>query len=189
MIGSLRGTVIDRGVQHLLLEIQGVGYRVLMSPGLLATIKEKESLFLYIHEVIREDAHDLYGFLKRSEMDLFLQLLSVSGVGPKVAMTILSVGTTEMIQKAITGGDVDTLTSVPGVGKKTAQKIVLELRGKLVDDVLDLTGTDGEVISALQSLGYSVQDARAALKDVPEEMNDVSSRLREALKRLSKYGR
>lgn len=189
MIGSLRGTIIDRGIQHVLLEVQGVGYRVAMSPGILAMTKQGETFFVYIHEVIREDAHDLYGFLKQSELDLFLQLLSVSGVGPKVAMTILSIGTAETVQKAVTSGDVDTLTSVPGVGKKTAQKIVLELRGKLVDDVVDLTGIDGEVTSALQSLGYSVQDARAALKQLPEEAKDVSSRLRDALKALSRYGR
>lgn len=189
MIGSLRGTLIYRGIQHILLEVQGVGYRVVMTPGVLAMTKEGETLFMYIHEVIREDAHDLYGFLKQSELDLFLQLLSVSGVGPKVAMTITSIGTSESVQKAITSGDVDTLTSVPGVGKKTAQKIVLELRGKIVEDVDHLPGVDGEVMSALQSLGYSPQDARAALKELPEEITGLSDRLREALKRLSRYGR
>ena len=189
MIGSLRGTIIDRGVQSALLEVQGVGYRVMMSPSLLSSVQQNASVFLYIHEVIREDAHDLYGFLKQNEMDLFLQLLSVSGVGPKVAMTISSIGSAEMVQKAITSGDVDTLTSVPGVGKKTAQKIVLELRGKLVDEVSDTEGEDGEVVSALQSLGYSVQDARAALKKLPNDIKDVSTRLREALKHLSRYGR
>lgn len=189
MIGSLRGTMIHRGIQHILLEVQGVGYRVAITPGVLAMTKEGEQLFVYIHEVIREDAHDLYGFIKQSELDLFLQLLSVSGVGPKVAMTITSIGTSETVQKAITSGDVDTLTSVPGVGKKTAQKIVLELRGKLVEETENLPGVDGEVMSALQSLGYSPQDARAALKDLPETIKGVSDRLREALKGLSRYGR
>lgn len=190
MIGSLRGTMIHRGIQHILLEVQGVGYRVAITPGVLAMTKEGEQLFVYIHEVIREDAHDLYGFLKQSELDLFLQLLSVSGVGPKVAMTITSIGTSETVQKAITSGDVDTLTSVPGVGKKTAQKIVLELRGKLVEDASEeLPGTDGEVMSALQSLGYSPQDARTALKALSDDTKGVSDRLREALKQLSRYGR
>lgn len=188
MIGSLRGTVIVRSIQHVLLEIQGVGYRVTVSPGILALTKAGESLFLYIHEVIREDAHDLYGFLSQDDLDLFLQLLSVSGVGPKVANTILSIGTADSVRKAVLSGDVETLTSVPGVGKKTAQKIVLELSGRLAEETV-VDGEDGEVIKALQSLGYSVPDARAALKEVSPEKKGVSDRLRAALQNLSKYGR
>lgn len=188
MIGSLRGTVIDRAVQHVLLEVGGVGYRVGVTPGVLALTKTGESLFLYVHEVIREDAHDLYGFLTQEDLQMFLQLLSVSGVGPKVANTILSIGTPDTVRKAVMSGDVETLTSVPGVGKKTAQKIVLELRGKLADEDV-VAGSDGEVVSALQSLGYSIADARKALSTVDAKVEGVSERLREALKRLSTYGR
>lgn len=188
MIGSLRGTVIDRGIQHVLLEIQGVGYRVTVAPGVLALTKAGDALFLYIHEVIREDAHDLYGFSNQNDLDLFLQLLSVSGVGPKVANTILSIGTADSVRKAVLAGDVETLTSVPGVGKKTAQKIVLELSGRLAEETA-VEGEDGEVIKALQALGYSVQDARTALKEVAPEKKGVSDRLRAALQNLSKYGR
>lgn len=172
----------------MLLEVGGVGYRVGVTPGLLALTKNSEPLFLYIHEVIREDAHDLYGFLSQDDLHLFLQLLSVSGVGPKVANTILSIGTAEAVRKAVMSGDVDTLTSVPGVGKKTAQKIVLELRGQLVESEAT-TSEDGEVAAALQSLGYSAQDARQAVKKVDATVTGVSDRLREALKQLSKYGR
>lgn len=188
MIGSLRGVVIDRNAQQVLLEVGGVGYRIGVTPGLLALTKTGENLFLYIHEVIREDAYDLYGFLTQDDLQLFLKLLSVSGVGPKVANTILSIGTADAVRKAVMSGDVDTLTSVPGVGKKTAQKIVLELRGQLVDDG-ELGGEEGEVISALQTLGYSASDARAALKRVDASVSGVSDRLREALKQLSTYGR
>ena len=187
MIGSLRGTVIERAAQYILLEVGGVGYRVGVTPGLLALTKTGEQLFLYVHEVIREDAHDLYGFLSQDDLQLFLKLLSVSGVGPKVANTILSIGTAEAVRKAVMSGDVDTLTSVPGVGKKTAQKIVLELRGQLVETDT-ATGEDAEVIGALQALGYSAQDARAALKAVDASVSGVSDRLRAALKSLSKYG-
>ncbi len=188
MIGSLRGVVIDRSVQSVLLEVGGIGYRVGVTPGLLAMTKTGENRFLYIHEVIREDAHDLYGFVSQDDLQLFLKLLSVSGVGPKVANTILSIGTADAVRRAVMSGDVDTLTSVPGVGKKTAQKIVLELRGQLADDG-EIEGEDGEVISALQSLGYSAIDARAALKRVDAAIVGVSDRLREALKQLSSYGR
>ncbi len=189
MLGSLRGTVIARGAQSLLLEIAGVGYRIGVTPGVLALTKTGETLFLHIHEVIREDAHDLYGFLAQEDLDLFLQLLSVSGVGPKVANTILSIGTTASIRKALLASDVDLLTSVPGVGKKTAQKIILELRGKLVDDDDTAVGEDSEVIAALQSLGYSLQDAKHALKQVGNDGLSVADRLRGALKQLSSYGR
>lgn len=188
MIGSLRGVVLERSAQSILLEVNGVGYKVGVTPGLLALTKTGEPLFLYIHEVIREDAHDLYGFLTQDDLELFLKLLSVSGVGPKVANTILSLGSADAVRKAVMSGDVETLTSVPGVGKKTAQKIVLELRGQLVDDG-ELGGEDGEILSALQSLGYSSSDARAALKRVGSSVAGVSDRLREALKQLSSYGR
>ncbi len=185
MIGSLRGVVIERFVQHILLEVQGVGYRVGVTPGLLAMVKTGDTLFLYIHEVIREDAHDLYGFTTSADLQLFLQLLAVSGVGPKVANTLLSIGTADAVRQAIMQGDVDTLTSVPGVGKKTAQKIVLELRGQLADEGA-ATGPDAEVLGALESLGYSVQDAREAVKHLPKSDQSVSDRLREALKLLAK---
>ncbi len=188
MIGSLRGVILERFLQSVLLEVGGVGYRVGVTPGILAMTKTGEQAFFYIHEVIREDAHDLYGFLTQDDLELFLKLLSVSGVGPKVANTILSIGTANAVRKAVMSGDVETLTSVPGVGKKTAQKIVLELRGQLADEG-EMGGEDGEVVSALQSLGYSSADARAALKRVDAVVVGVSDRLREALRQLSSYGR
>ncbi len=188
MIGSLRGTVLERGTQHVLLEVQGIGYRCAVTPGVLALVKTGDPLFLYIHEVIREDAHDLYGFLTQDELDLCLRLLSVSGVGPKVAMTLLSLGTPETVRKAIMSGDLDTLTSVAGVGKKTAQKIVLDLSGQLAEEgVAD--GEDAETLKALQALGYSLSDARNGLKKVGPEVKGVSDRLRAALQQLSSYGR
>ncbi len=188
MIGSLRGMVLERGTQHVLLEVQGIGYRCAVTPGVLALVKTGEPLFLYIHEVIREDAHDLYGFLTQGELDLCLRLLSVSGVGPKVAMTLLSLGTPETVRKAIMSGDLETLTSVPGVGKKTAQKIVLDLSGQLADEGV-VEGEDAETLKALQALGYSLADARNALKRVGPEVKGVSDRLRAALQQLSSYGR
>lgn len=185
MIGSLRGVVLERFVQHILLEVQGIGYRVGVTPGVLAMVKAGDTLFLYIHEVIREDAHDLYGFTSSADLQLFLRLLSVSGVGPKVANTLLSIGTADAVRQAIMQGDVDTLTSVPGVGKKTAQKIVLDLRGQLAEEQT-VTGTDAEVLGALQSLGYSLADAREALKHVSADVQNVSDKLRAALKVLAK---
>ncbi len=184
MIGFLRGVIFEIGAHHVLLDVQGVGYRIALSPATLATLKANEAYVFYIHEVIREDAHDLYGFRLKEELGLFTQLLAVSGVGPKVAMAILSVGTVDAVRKAIMQGDVETMTSVPGIGKKTAQKIVLGLRGQLAEDAA-LSSEDSEVMSALQSLGYTASDSRTALKAVSPEYKTASDRLRAALQQLS----
>lgn len=185
MIGSLRGRILEFSHLHILLEVGGVGYRILVSPAALALVKIGEDGFFYIHDHVREDSHELYGFLSSADLGLFEQLLSISGVGPKVAMTILSIGSAETVRCAIMAGDLATLTSVPGVGKKTAQKIILELKGQLVEATIE-SPVDREVMEALQSLGYSIQQAREVLKQIPSEIVDTSARVREALRMLSK---
>jgi holliday junction DNA helicase RuvA len=185
MIGSLRGRVIEIHANHAFLEVGGVGYKILAAPSVLSKLQTDREGFLYIHEHIREDSDDLYGFLSYEDLELFEQLLDVSGVGPKVGMTILSVGSADMVRKAIMAGDIDLLTSVPGVGKKTAQKIVLELKGQLVD-IEGTPSQDREVVEALESLGYSSSQAREAIKRVSAEVTNVSDRVREALRLLSK---
>lgn len=185
MIGSLRGRVIELHPSYLLLEIAGVGYRVRTTPGVIGELETNDEAFLYIHEQIREDAHELYGFLKSDDIDLFRSLLDVSGVGPKVALVLLSLGSAASVRDAILRGDLDYLTGAPGVGKKLAQKIILELKGQLVDDAAERPG-DKDVRDALIGLGYSSAQANEALNLVPEEITDTSERIREALKRLSK---
>ncbi|MBM3205215.1 Holliday junction branch migration protein RuvA [Candidatus Uhrbacteria bacterium] len=185
MIGSLRGRVLEILHSHIILEVGGVGYRILVSSSVLSLTKSGEDGFFYIHDHIREDLHDLYGFLTSSDLELFERLLSISGVGPKVAMTILSIGSAETVRSAIMSGDLATLTSVPGVGKKTAQKIILELKGQLVEAQTE-SPVDREVIEALQSLGYSSSQAKEILKDISPDITDTSARVREALRRLSK---
>ncbi|MFA5750597.1 MAG: Holliday junction branch migration protein RuvA [Candidatus Shapirobacteria bacterium] len=185
MIGSLRGTVLEITPTDLLLEVADVGYRVIAAPGTLAKYRAQETCFLYIHDHIREDAHDLYGFTIKDEMTLFERLIGVSGVGPKVGLAILSLGSAETVKRAIMAGDLGTLTSVSGVGTKIAQKVILELKGQLVD-LESATGPDREVIDALVSLGYSVSQAKDAVKGVSPEVTDVSLRVKEALRRLSK---
>lgn len=185
MIGSLRGKVVEVHASFFLLEVGGVGYAVKASAPTLSQITAGEERFVYIHDHVREDARDLYGFLSRGEQELFERLLGVSGVGPKVALTLLSAGSADAVRRAILQGDVALLTSVPGVGKKTAQKIVLDLKGQLVEDA-ELPPGDGEVVEALVTLGYSSAQARDALKAVPATVTDVSSRVREALRHLAK---
>jgi len=183
MIGSLRGTAIDVSPNDALIEVAGVGYRVIAPPNVLAGLRVGEPAFLYIHDHVREDAHDLFGFASRDERSLFERLIGVSGVGPKVGLAILSLGSAETVKRAIMAGDLGTLTSISGVGTKIAQKVILELKGQLVE-AGGATGPDREVIEALVSLGYSMNQARDAIKGIPEEVTDMSERVREALKRL-----
>lgn len=185
MIGSLRGTVLEVHAASLLVEANGVGFAVKAASPVLSSLHAGEDCFLYIHDHVREDARDLYGFLSRGELEFFERLLGISGVGPKVALTILSAGSLDAVRRAILQGDLATLTSVPGVGKKTAQKIILELKGQLVEEE-GMSAGDAEVVDALVSLGYTAHAARAVLKSVPTEIADVSLRVREALKLLAK---
>jgi len=185
MIGSLRGVVLEVHAGFCLLEVAGVGHAVRATPGTLSLLHKDSEQFLYIHDVVREDSRELFGFLQRNELDLFQQLLGVNGVGPKVALTILSVGTGESVRRAIMQGDLAILTSVPGVGKKTAQKIILDLKGQLVEEEGSAPG-DVEVIDALVGLGYPSSTARETVKRIPDSIVDVSARVREALKYLSK---
>jgi Holliday junction DNA helicase RuvA len=138
-----------------------------------------------IHDHVREDVRDLYGFLSSADLSLFDQLLSISGVGPKVAMTILGIGSADTVRRAIMSGDLAMLTSVPGVGKKTAQKIILELKGQLVE-LAESSPMDQEVIQALQGLGYTVAQAREAVKLLSPDLTNTSDRVREALRSLAK---
>lgn len=186
MIGSLRGRVIEVRPGTALIEVAGVGYAVRASTSTLSGFAEGKDVFVYTHDHVREDAHDLFAFVSRSEQELFERLLSVSGVGPKVALTILSAGAPESVKKAILDGDLTFLTSTPGVGKKTAQKIVLDLKGQLVDADPAAAGPDAEAVMALEGLGYQASVAREALKRVSAEVKGVEARIREALKWLSK---
>ncbi len=185
MIGFLRGKIHEVAGNKIWLDIQGVGYQITVPVSQLSEAKPGMETFWYIHDHLREDAHDLYGFSAKKELDLFEQLLSISGVGPKVALAIMAIGSVETVHRAIMAGDVDRLTSVPGIGKKTAQKIVLELKGQLVEPDQG-SQEDKDVVSALESLGYSANHAREALKAVGPDIVDVSARVRAALRHMAK---
>jgi Holliday junction DNA helicase RuvA len=184
MIGSLRGRILEVHPAFAILEVQGIGYVIKSSIPFLASLMAGEERFVYIHDHIREDAHDLFGFGSIDELAFFERLISISGVGPKVALTILSSGTIDSVKRAVMAGDLDALTSVPGVGKKTAQKIVLELKGQLVEEEGETSG-DREAVEALVSLGYSASQARGAMKHVAPTIMDTSARIREALRFIS----
>ena len=189
MIGSLRGRIASLSSTSALVEVNGVGYRVNASPNTLGGLRIGEETLLYIHDHIREDAHDLFGFPSEDELALFERLIGVSGVGPKAGMSILSVGSVDAVHRAIMAGDLTTLTSAPGVGMKIAQKIVLELKDKLGSvartDEGELRG-EAEAVEALQALGYNLREAREALKNIPDAVVDTGEKIKLALKQLGK---
>src|SRR3989338_4629444 len=171
MIGSIRGKIIQRTDKYAIVETNGVGYKISVSPETLSKAKDGETFF-FIHTHVREDAIDLYGFLDREELEFFEMLINVSGIGPKGALTILGIATLPTLKKAIGTGDIAYLTKISGIGKKTAEKIVIELRDKITEEQTG-SSLQGELdaLEALRSLGYSQTEAREALKKVSGELN------------------
>jgi len=191
VIGSLRGTVLDRAVGgEVLLEVGGVGYRVMVPSGSVAVLEPGAPAFLFTHLVVREDALSLYGFPDREQRDTFEALMSANGVGPKLALAILSVHKPSALRRAVIEGDIDALTLVPGVGKRTAQRLMIELAAKLGTTSPDPAGVEGgpspraEVRAALEGLGYGAEEVRSVLDTLPID-GPVEVLLKEALKLLA----
>jgi len=187
MIGSIRGKITLKTEKFLLVEANGIGYKVNISPDTLSKVQKDAEIFLFIHTHVREDILDLYGFLERQELEFFEMLINVSGIGPKGALAILSVASIETLKKAISTGDIGYLTKISGIGKKTAEKIVIELRDKVASDASEKGGgslrDELDALEALKSLGYSQNEAREALKKVKSDA-DTNTKIREALKIL-----
>jgi holliday junction DNA helicase RuvA len=187
MIATLRGEVTQIEDNAIILEVGGVGMRVFVPSPLKTRLKAGEGILLYTHLVVREDALTLYGFESQADRELFNTLLGVDGVGPKVALSVLSTMTLDAIQRAVFADEADVLSRVPGVGKKTAQKMALHLKDKLkptdaLSRVAAMSDTDGEVLAALTALGYSVIEAQTAIQAIPKDApDDVEDRLRLAL--------
>lgn len=191
MIGSLRGTVLERSPSgEVLIEVGGVGYRVAVPSGVLAVLEPGEAAFLFTHLIVREEVLDLYGFPDREHRSTFEVLMASPGVGPKLALGILSVHSPNALRRAVLEGDLDALTLVPGVGKRTAQRLVIDLAAKLGAVAPDLgaeAGTSGraEVRAALEGLGYGPEEVREVLLRLPDD-GPLEVLLREALKQLAR---
>jgi Holliday junction DNA helicase RuvA len=187
MIAHLTGRIMRTHAHGVVLSVGGVGYDVVVSAYTLGKIAgNTEEVSLFIHTHVREDILALYGFLDEAELQMFKLLISVSGVGPKAALGILSVADVGTISSSVLQKDISILTKVSGVGKRMAEKVIVELQNK-VDHLVggeakDYTSGDGDVIDALVSMGYSVSEARDALKGVPEDVADTSEKIRLALK-------
>jgi holliday junction DNA helicase RuvA len=193
MIAKLKGKIEYLKDNYAVMDVHDVGYKVFLSvytfgkvAGLSAKVGEV-SLFIYTY--VREDTLALYGFLTLEELEMFELLISISGIGPKAGMGILSIATPKTIRTAIINEDPSILTRVSGIGKKTAGRVILELKNKVADLSVadkDEVASDTDAIEALLTMGYSVSDARDALKLVPVDVKDIGARIKEALKRLGK---
>jgi Holliday junction DNA helicase RuvA len=187
MIATLHGEITQIEDHALVIEIGGVGLRVLVPAPLRGRVKVGEPIFLYTHLIVRETELTLYGFESQADRDLFNLLLGVDGVGPKASLSVLSAMSVESVQRAIFGDEPELLSRVPGVGKKTAQKIALYLKDRLkpsdtLASVAAMSDADSEVLAALTALGYSVVEAQSAVQSIPKDApDDVEERLRLAL--------
>ncbi|HEY8523415.1 MAG TPA: Holliday junction branch migration protein RuvA [Acidimicrobiales bacterium] len=199
MIGSLRGRLLERGADEILVEAGGVGYRVVVSPTTAVALGDVgDEVFVWVHHHVREDAHTLYGFAGRDERRTFEALIGAHGVGPALALAILSVHAPPALARILADDDVAALCLVPGVGKKTAARLLVELKSRL--DVPDTGGVPAgvgaggngagapsahaDVREALAGLGYGPDEIRLATAELPDD-GDASTLLREALQRLA----
>lgn len=191
MIATLTGIVSEKIADVVVLDVHGVGYGLLVPTDDFGRLVSGNEAKLYIYEHIREQSHDLFGFLTRDTKALFEQLLDVNGVGPKMALNVLSIGTSAAVRQAIAGGDVKFIQQANGVGKKVAERVVVELKDKVGLTGVDLASTGllqgeamllgDEAVEGLVSLGYSPQDAAKALENI-EPTLPTEERIKQALK-------
>lgn len=189
MIVRLVGSIVGITERALVLDVRGLGYEVFVTRELAAGCKVGSELTLHTHFNVREDAQELYGFLSQAELEFFKLLLTVSGIGPKSALNILDVVRPDDIRRAVTTQDSGSLHTVHGLGKKTAEKLVIELKDKLEaigPSSGAYTADDQSVLEAIVNLGYSGQEAREALKAVRGKATTLEDKVRLALKTLSR---
>lgn len=193
MIGMLQGKVWEIQVDKLVINIQGVGYLLAVPSGMLGKIRHGQELTLYTHLMLREEEFSLYGFPSLEEKKLFLELLSVSGIGPKGSLGVLSMLGAAELESAIAREDVNLLTKVPGIGKKTAQRIVLELKdkfkglGKKDESVSSVQSGNSDALEALLALGFGLDEARRGLEGIVQQGEHLNpeEQIKRALKLLT----
>ena len=190
MIATIQGRMIQAGDDFIILDVGGIGFKVFVAPAVREQTRLEDRVFLFTHLVVREDSLTLYGFESQEECNYFNLLLGVNGVGPRLSAAIISSLTVDAIRRAVLSEQPDIFARVPGVGKKTAQKIGLYLQGRIkgegeFDRILE-SDVDTEVMAALTGLGYSIVEAQAAIQYIPKDTpQDLEERLRQALKFFS----
>jgi Holliday junction DNA helicase RuvA len=192
MIGRLSGTLLEKNPPQIVLDVQGVGYEVDVPMSTFYNLPAlNEKVVLHTQLIVREDAHLLFGFLTHEERIAFRQLLKISGVGPKLALSVLSGLSIADLAAAVANKDANRLTKIPGVGKKTAERLLLELQGKFTVSGAGTSqgavaaSSSNDIVNALLALGYNEKEADWAAKQLPKDA-DVSGGIRQALKLLSK---
>ncbi|OGB74847.1 Holliday junction DNA helicase RuvA [candidate division Kazan bacterium RIFCSPHIGHO2_01_FULL_49_10] len=185
MIASVSGRVVSKGLDHLVVEAGGIGYLVFTTTDILTTTVINDEIRLLTHMVVREDVQALYGFISPAQLQLFSMLISVSGVGPRIGLAVLSSGKVEELRSAIGRGDSAIFTAISGIGKKTAERIILELKSRITDIVdVGVGGSSADIINALSGLGYNMYEIREVLGKLSPDAK-VEDKLKEALKLLS----
>ncbi|MDY7019143.1 MAG: Holliday junction branch migration protein RuvA [Chloroflexota bacterium] len=191
MIATLEGTLQYRGVDSIIVGVGGVGFRVYVSVSTLSQLRDIDNkVFLYTYLHVKEDNLSLYGFASSQEVKLFKNLISVSGVGPKLALALLSSLSVEQLTMAILSGNIDIIDQVPGVGKKVASRITVELKGKLEQEwegeILPLAEEDSNVVAALTGLGYSLREATQVVSTLPSSSDlSLEDKIKMALSQLA----
>lgn len=195
MIAYLEGKVRHKDTKFIVLDVNGVGYKVFGTESMINEAKMDAVLGVWTHLAVREDALDLYGFKEKDSLNFFQLLITISGIGPRTALGVLNVAAVKTIKQAVSSGDISYLTKVSGIGKKIAEKIILELRDKFeAEDLGDSVGGfkgEADAIEALKSLGYAEREARDVLKKVPRTDKDggaelsTGEKVKRALKILS----
>lgn len=191
MIATLRGEITQIEESAAIIEIGGVGLRVHVPKPLRERMKPGEAIFLFTQLIVREDDWKLFGFETQADRELFTTLLGVDGVGPRTALAVLSTLNLDTVQRAVFSEEPDLLSRVPGVGKRTAQKMVLYLHDRLkpttgLEKIASMSDSDSEVLAALTALGYSVVEAQTAIQSIPKDAPDeVEERLRLALQQFT----
>ena len=197
MIASLKGTIGEVNENSAVIEVGGVGYEIRCTARTCGSLDKKvgqsfgadqdKEVEIFTYYYLRENTAELYGFLEKEERNMFKILIKISGVGPRGALNVLNAASVNILQRAIAEGDTTVLTRVSGIGNKIAQKIILELKDKFGTEWSTLGGDirgESDVVEALESLGYSRQQAQSVLKNIPEETEDTADKVKEALKLL-----
>ena len=193
MISTLRGQITETGSRYAVIDVNNVGYKVFLTEDSIHSLKIGSDTSFFIHHVIREDASDLYGFTSRKDRDFFELLISISGIGPKSALNIMSLVSSDTLVGAIRSGSTSHLVKVSGIGRKTAEKIVLELKDKLAPFAHDHgtsefsadVSSDMDAIEALKALGFNQDESREALKKIDKSITATGAKVKAALKVLS----
>ena len=192
MIARIEGIIVHIADKFIIVDVSGVGYKLSITTDTMTSCGLGDHASFWVHTSVRENSIDLFGFKTINEMSFFEQLLDVSGIGPRSALSILAIAPIDTLKRAIATGDIGYLNKVSGIGKKTAEKIIIELRDKLQDfkndgDTPELLREESDIIEALKSLGYSQNEARDAIKQVPQTTIGTNARIKEALQVLGKH--